>query len=75
RPWPEADPKLLVDDTWTLVVQIMGKKRAQLEAPQGASKDEIIELALGAEEIAKRIEGKTPRRVIYVPNKLVNIVL
>jgi leucyl-tRNA synthetase len=75
QPWPEADPKLLVDDTWTLVVQIMGKKRAQLEAPQGASKDQIIELALGAEEIAKRIEGKTPRRVIYVPNKLVNIVL
>ncbi|MEZ4385703.1 MAG: leucine--tRNA ligase [Nannocystaceae bacterium] len=75
QPWPEADPKLLVDETWTLVVQIMGKKRAQLEVPQGASKDAIIELALAADEIAKRVEGKTPRRVIYVPNKLVNIVL
>jgi len=73
-PWPAVDPALLIDPTWTLVVQIKGKKRAQIDVPQGASKDEIIALALAAEDIAKRIGDATPRRVIYVPNKLVNIV-
>jgi len=74
-PWPAVDPKLLVDATWTLVVQVNGKKRAQVEAPQGVSKDDAIALALGAEEIQKRVGDATPRRVIYVPGKLVNVVL
>ena len=73
-PWPTVDPALLVDETWPLVVQIKGKKRAQIDVPQGASKDAIIALALATEDIAKRIGDATPRRVIYVPNKLVNIV-
>ncbi len=74
-PWPTVDPALLVDETWMLVVQVNGKKRAQIEAPQGATKDQLIALALGAKEILRYLEGKTPRRVIYVPGKLINVVI
>ncbi|HGG58089.1 MAG TPA: leucine--tRNA ligase, partial [Nannocystis exedens] len=76
-PWPTVDPALLVDETWTLVVQVNGKKRAQIEAPQGATKDELIALALGTKEIQRHLKDntKTPRRVIYVPGKLINVVV
>ncbi|MGB1275204.1 MAG: class I tRNA ligase family protein, partial [Nannocystaceae bacterium] len=74
-PWPEADPKLLVEDTWKMVVQVNGKRRAELEVPTGAAKDELIALAMANPTVIKFVAGKPPRRVIYVKNRLVNVVV
>ena len=75
EPWPIADPRLLVEETWPLVVQINGKRRAEVAAPQGGEKDALIALALAHPDIQRHLAGQEPRRVIYVPGKLVNVVL
>jgi leucyl-tRNA synthetase len=82
EPWPAADPSLLVADTWTLVLQVNGKKRAELSISASiepkAAKDHVEGLALEHESIKRALEQKgvtDPRRVIYVPGKLVNVVI
>ena len=73
--WPAADDALLVDATFPLVVQIQGKRRAELAIPQGTSEDEIKRRVLADTEVMRHLAGQTPRRVIYVPGKLINIVV
>jgi leucyl-tRNA synthetase len=79
EPWPVADPALLVEDTWTLVVQVNGKKRGDLQVPSSLdpklAKDEITALAMGSEAVARFVGDKQPKRVVYVPGRLVNIVV
>ncbi len=75
RPWPQADPALLVSDTVTLVVQVNGKLRDRIEAGAEASKEELLELARGSEKVAKHLEGKAVVKEIVVPGKLVNLVV
>jgi leucyl-tRNA synthetase len=72
--WPEADPALLVEDEVTIAVQVNGKLRDTLTAPKGAGRDALEELALGSERIVRQLGGKAPRKVIVVPDRLVNIV-
>jgi leucyl-tRNA synthetase len=66
---------LLVDATFPLVVQIQGKRRAELAIPQGATEEDVKATALAHPDVQRHLEGKTPRRVIYVPGKLLNIVV
>jgi leucyl-tRNA synthetase len=73
--WPAADEALLVDATFPLVVQIQGKRRAELAIPQGASEEDIKATALAHPDVQRHLDGKAPRRVIYVPGKLLNIVV
>jgi leucyl-tRNA synthetase len=79
EPWPQFDPSLLVEDSWTLVVQVNGKKRDDLRIPASldpkADAAAIQALALASETVARFVAGKVPKRVIYVPGRLVNIVL
>jgi leucyl-tRNA synthetase len=72
--WPVADPLALVRDTIPLVIQIKGKVRGNLEVPADADKATLEKLALESEVALRWLEGKTPRRVIVVPGKLVNLV-
>jgi leucyl-tRNA synthetase len=72
--WPTYDEALCVEDTAEMVVQINGKVRARFDAPADMSKDDLIQAAQGIERIQTLLEGKTIRRVIAVPGKLVNIV-
>lgn len=73
--WPSYDEtKMKVDET-TIVVQVNGKLRAQFQAQTSASKDELEQEALGLEKVKGYTEGKTIRKVIVVPRKLVNIVV
>jgi leucyl-tRNA synthetase len=72
--WPEVDPALLVDDEVTIAVQVNGKLRDTLVMPKGAPKDSVEAAALAAEKIVRALEGKSPRKVIVVPDRLVNIV-
>ncbi|QKG70774.1 leucine--tRNA ligase [Erythrobacter mangrovi] len=72
--WPEVDPALLVEDEVTIAVQHMGKLRDTLSAPKGASKEDLEALALASEKVQRSIAGAPVRKVIVVPDRLVNIV-
>ena len=72
--WPEVDPALLVDDEVTIAIQVNGKLRDTLTAPKGTPRDALEELALASEKVVRLLEGKTPRKIIVVPDRLVNLV-
>jgi leucyl-tRNA synthetase len=72
--WPEADPALLVDDEVTIAIQVNGKLRDTLTAPKGAPREALEELALGSDKVVRLLDGKPPRKVIVVPDRLVNLV-
>ena len=73
--WPEYDPKLLVSDTMTIVVQVNGKVRGQISVASDASEKEILSVAKEEANVAKHLEGKKPKKEIYVKGKLVSLVL
>ncbi len=72
--WPGFDPSLLVDDQVTLAVQVNGKLRDTLTAPRGLPREEAEALALASDKVQRQLGGATPRKVIVVPDRLVNIV-
>jgi leucyl-tRNA synthetase len=72
--WPEVDPALLVDDEVTIAIQHMGKLRDTVTAPKGASKDALEALALASANLQRSVDGAPIRKVIVVPDRLVNIV-
>ncbi|MCA9292939.1 MAG: leucine--tRNA ligase [Phycisphaerales bacterium] len=73
-PWPGYDETMLVDDQVEVAVQILGKVKAKIMAPTGADEKSLETAALADERIVKLLEGKTVRKVIVVPGRLVNIV-
>ena len=73
--WPEFDEKYLVEQTVTYAVSFNGKARFSMQVANGTSKEEVERLALENPASEKWIEGKTPRKIIVVPNKIVNIVI
>ena len=73
--WPEVDEAALVQQSITLAVQVNGKVRGEIEVPVDLPKADIIALAYKADNVGKHLEGKTVRKEIVVPNKLVNIVV
>ena len=72
--WPQVDESALVQDSLTLVVQVNGKLRGQIEVPASASREEVEASARANENVVRFTEGLTIRKVIVVPGKLVNIV-
>lgn len=74
QPWPTFDESLLVDDEVEIVVQVNGKVRAKLNIPKDLSKEEMQDLALANDNVKMSIEGKEIKKIIAVPQKLVNIV-
>jgi len=72
--WPVVDAALLVDDEVTIAVQVNGKLRDTLLMPKGAAKDIVEAAALASDKIVRSLEGKQPKKVIVVPDRLVNIV-
>jgi leucyl-tRNA synthetase len=73
--WPSFDEALCIDETITIVVQINGKKRDELEVPKDTPKEELERLALASERSQKFMEGREPKKVVVVPGRLVNIVV
>jgi leucyl-tRNA synthetase len=73
-PWPEADPALLVEDRVTIAIQVNGKLRDTATAPKGAAREELENLALANASVQRVLAGAAPRKVIVVPDRLVNIV-
>lgn len=72
--WPQVDTSALARDTITMVAQVNGKVRAQLEVPVGIAREELEALALAEENVRRFTDSLTVRKVIVVPNKLINIV-
>ena len=72
--WPAHDPAMLVEDEVTIAIQHRGKLRDTLTAPKGASKEDLEALALASEKVQRSIDGAEIRKVIVVPDRLVNIV-
>jgi leucyl-tRNA synthetase len=72
--WPAHDPALAADDTVTIAVQVNGKLRDTLELPANSTRDEQEKAALGCPKVLPHLEGKSVRRIVVVPGKLVNIV-
>lgn len=74
-PWPQVDESALEQDEVELMLQVNGKLRGSIVVPAGAGKEEIEAIALASEAFVKFAEGATPKRVIVVPGRLVNVVI
>ena len=73
--WPQVDPALLVEDEVTIACQVMGKLRDTITVPKGTPKEELEKLALAAPNVVRTLDGATPKKVIVVPDRLVNLVI
>jgi leucyl-tRNA synthetase len=73
-PWPKAIAALTVSDSVTIAVQVNGKRRGEVTFPIGASEDLVKAEALKQDGVVRVLEGKTPKKIIVVPNRIVNIV-
>jgi leucyl-tRNA synthetase len=73
--WPQWDPELLIEESVTMVIQVNGKVRDRVEVSADITEEAAIEAALAAERVQTWTEGKTVRKVIARPPKLVNIVV
>ena len=74
-PWPDVDPALLVEDEVTIAVQVRGKLRDTLSVARGLPQDELQALALASQKVQHVLDGAEVRKVIVVPDRLVNIVI
>ncbi|HKM71111.1 MAG TPA: leucine--tRNA ligase [Stellaceae bacterium] len=74
QPWPVFDPDLTRDEQVTLAIQVNGKLRATLEVPRDTAADAVENAALSLPQVARWLDGHPPRKVIVVPNRIVNIV-
>ncbi|MEM1164291.1 MAG: leucine--tRNA ligase, partial [Pseudomonadota bacterium] len=75
EPWPEADQALLTSDTMTLPVQVNGKRRGEIVVAKDLEKDEIEAMVFADTKIAGYLEGKSVRKMIVVPGRIVNVVV
>ncbi len=74
-PWPVADETMLVDDTITMPIQVNGKRRAEISVPKDMDKAEVEKIALSTDAVVRALDGATPKKVIVVPGRIVNVVV
>jgi leucyl-tRNA synthetase len=74
QPWPAWDERNISNDVITLVVQVNGKKRARLELGAGATEREALIAALADERVTSALAGAEIQRVVYVPERVINLV-
>ena len=72
--WPAVEPALLVEDTITLPVQVNGRKRADVTVARDAGETDIEAAVLALEAVERALEGRVPKKVIVVPQRIVNVV-
>jgi leucyl-tRNA synthetase len=73
-PWPQADPELAHDEQVTIAVQVNGKLRGTLDLPRDCAAREVEEAALALPQVTRLLDGKPPRKVVIVPNRIVSVV-
>ncbi len=74
-PWPKFNPALAQDDAYVMPVQVNGKRRGEVLIPVGASEDQIRETALADESVKRHLDGVSIRKIIIVPNRILNFVV
>jgi leucyl-tRNA synthetase len=74
-PWPKYDPALTASDSVTIAIQVNGKRRGEISMAKNADNKTVEAAALTQEGVVRALEGKTPKKVIVVPNRIVNIVV
>jgi leucyl-tRNA synthetase len=74
-PWPKYDPKKIIDDTVTMGIQVNGKVRAEISVSKDISEADVQEKVLAIPEIVKWIDGKQVRKFIFIPGKIISIVV
>ncbi len=72
--WPSFDAAAAAEPKVTLVVQVSGKLRDRLEVDAGLSEDAAVKLALASDKVRAALDGRGPSKVIYVPDRLINLV-
>jgi leucyl-tRNA synthetase len=72
--WPKYDPELIKEDTVTIVVQVNGKVRDRLQVPVDTPEADVTALALASDAVKRHLDGKQPKKIIFVPNKMISIV-
>ncbi len=75
RPWPAYDPALVASERLTIPIQVNGKLRSKIEVPADSTEEQVVGLARQDAKLAEWLQGKIPRKVIYVEKKLVNFVV
>ena len=73
-PWPPVDPALLVEDQVTVAIQVLGKLRDTVTVAKGLPREELEALALASDKVQRALDGKAVKKVIVVPDRLVNLV-
>jgi len=75
QPWPRYDPVLVVSDRMTIPIQVNGKLRSKIDVPADWTEDQVVAMAGQDAKLIEWLQGKTPRKVIYVEKKLLNFVV
>jgi leucyl-tRNA synthetase len=75
QPWPRYDPALVVSDRMTIPIQVNGKLRSKIDVPADWTEDQVVAMAGQDAKLIEWLQGKTPRKVIYVQKKLLNFVV
>jgi len=73
--WPEYDKKLIQEKTWQLIIQINGKVRDKIEVKKNISEKEAKKITLSQDKVKKWLNDKKPKKIIYIPNRLINLVV
>ena len=74
QPWPSAEPGLLVDDQITIAVQVNGKRRDELTISRAAPREEIEAATLKLDAVVRALDGRPVKKIIVVPQRIVNVV-
>jgi leucyl-tRNA synthetase len=72
--WPHYDPALTASDSVTIAIQVNGKRRGEITMAKNADNKDVEAAALRDEAVTRALDGKTPKKIIVVPNRIVNIV-
>ena len=73
-PWPTPDPELARDEAVTIAVQVNGKLRGTLDLPRDSAARDVEEAALALPQVVRFLDGKPPKKVVVVPNRIVSVV-
>jgi len=74
QPWPTADPDLARDESVTIAVQVNGKLRGTIDLPRDAASGVVEEAALALPQVVRFLDGRAPKKVVVVPNRIVSVV-
>ena len=74
EPWPRADPDLARDEQVTIAVQVNGRLRGTIDLPRDAAPAEVEEAALALPQVARILDGRPPKKLVVVPNRIVSVV-